>query len=76
MQIDRKMLDRLLTMNDAQLREVIETIAAEAGIAPGVLGLDPKNIQSIRGALGSATDADLKQINAIYDTYKQNRRGR
>lgn len=76
MQIDQKMLNRLLTMDDAQLSEVIKTIATEAGIDPAMLGLNPDNIQSIRQALGSATEQDLRQLNAVYDTYKQNRRGR
>lgn len=76
MQIDQKMLNRLLTMDDAQLGEVIKTIATEAGIDPAMLGLNPDNIQSIRQALGSATEQDLRQLNAVYDTYKQNRRGR
>lgn len=76
MQIDQKMLNRLLTMNDDQLSEIIKTIAAEAGIDPAMLGLNPNNIQSIRQALGSATEQDLQQLNAVYDTYKQNKRGR
>lgn len=76
MQIDQKMLNRLLTMDDAQLGEVIKTIATEAGIDPAMLGLNPDNIQSIRQVLGSATEQDLRQLNAVYDTYKQNRRGR
>ncbi len=76
MQIDQKMLNRLLTMDDAQLGEIIKTIATEAGIDPAMLGLNPDNIQSIRQALGSATEQDLRQLNAVYDTYKQNRRGR
>lgn len=76
MQIDRKMLDRLLMMNDEQLGEVVRTIAAEAGIDPAVLGLNPQNIQSIRQALGSATESDLQQLNNVYDAYKQNKRGR
>ena len=75
MQIDRKMLDRLLKMNDEQLGEVIETIAAEAGIDPATLGLDPRNVQNLRRALGSANDSDLRQINAIYESFKQNKRG-
>ena len=75
MQIDRKMLDRLLMMNDEQLGEVVRTIAAEAGIDPAVLGLNPQNIQSIRQALGSATQSDLQQLNNVYDAYKQNKRG-
>lgn len=76
MQIDRKMLDRLLMMNDEQLGEVVRTIAAEAGIDPAVLGLNPQNIQSIRQALGSATESDLQQLNNVYDAYKQNKRRR
>lgn len=76
MQIDQRMLNRLLTMNDDQLGEIIKTIATEAGIDPAMLGLNPDNIQSIRQALGSATEADLQQLNAVYDTYKQNKRGR
>jgi len=74
MQLDKKSLDRLLTLNDAQLTEVIRTIAAEAGIDPSLLGLNPQNISGIRQALGSATQEDLAQLNTIYDTYKQNRR--
>ena len=46
MQIDQKTLARLLAMNDAQLGTVIEKIAAEAGIDPALLGLNPKNIES------------------------------
>jgi len=74
MQLDRKMLERLLTMNDAQLAQVIRTVAEEAGIDPVQLGLNPSNIQSIRTALGGATDEDLAKLNAIYSEYKQNRR--
>lgn len=76
MQIDQKMLNRLLTMDDKQLGEIIQTIATEAGIDPTMLGLNPENIQSIRQALGSATDQDLEQLNAVYNTYRQNKRGR
>lgn len=76
MQLDKKMLERLLTMNDEQLGEVIRTIAKEAGIDPTQLGLNPDNVQSIRLALGMATDADLQKLNAVYDDYKQFRRGK
>ncbi len=76
MQIDQKMLNRLLTMDDKQLGDIIQTIATEAGIDPTLLGLNPQNIQSIRQALGSATDRDLEQLNAVYNTYKQNKKGR
>ena len=74
MQLDKKSLDRLLTLNDAQLAEVIRTIAAEAGIDPAMLGLNPNNVAQIRQALGSATKEDLQQLNSVYDSYRQNRR--
>lgn len=74
MQIDKRMLDRLLTMNDEQLGDLIKNIASEAGIDPNQLGLNPDNINSIRQALGSATDSDIEQLNTVYSSYKQNRK--
>ncbi len=74
MQIDQKMLNRLLTMNDDQLGSLIGEIAREAGIDPSELGLNPQNIASVRQALGSATDEDLQKMNAVYDEYRKQRR--
>jgi len=74
MQIDQKMLNRLLTMSDEQLGEVIQSIAKESGIDPRSLGLNPDNIASIRQALGGATEEDLKQLNSIYNDYRKNRK--
>ena len=74
MQFDKKMLDRILTMNDEELGELIAKIAAEAGVDPAALGIHPQNIRNIRQALGSATEQDLKQLNAVYDSYKQTKR--
>lgn len=71
MQIDQKTLSRLLSMDDAQLGAVIQKIATEAGIDPAQLGLNPDSIESVRRALGSATDADLAQMNALYQSYRQ-----
>ncbi len=76
MQLDRNMLDRLLTLNDEQLGEIVKRIAADAGIDPAQLGLSPENIQSIRAALGGASAEDIEQMNAIYQAYRENRRKR
>ena len=70
MQIDQKSLARLLSMNDAQLAAVIQKIAAEAGVNPAQLGLNPDNIDNVRRALGSATETDIEQMKAIYDSYR------
>jgi hypothetical protein len=74
MQIDKRMLDRLLTMNDEQLGDLIRKIAAEAGIDPAALGMNPENIATLRTALGSADAQDLAQYNRIYDEYRKGRR--
>ncbi len=74
MKLDKKMLDRLLNMNDEQLAAVIRSIATESGIDPAQLGINPENVQNIRQALGMATDEDLQKMGEVYDTYRQNRR--
>ena len=72
MKLDKKMVNRLLTMNDEQLAEVIRGIAVESGIDPALLGITPGNIQSIRQALGMAQDEDLKKMGEVYEAYRKN----
>lgn len=74
MQLDQRMLNRLLAMNDDQLGNLIGEIAREAGIDPSELGLNPQNVAQIRSALGSATDEDLQKMNAVYEEYRRQRR--
>lgn len=71
MQIDQKTLARLLSMNDERLALLINRIARESGITPETLGAHPENIASIRAALGSATEEDLKRLNALYAAYRK-----
>lgn len=73
MQLDQKMLNRLLAMNDDQLAAIIGQIAREAGISPSELGLNPQNISSVRQALGNATEADLERLNSVYEEYRRHR---
>lgn len=74
MQIDQKTLNKLLSMNDAQLGDVLQKIAAEAGIDPLALGLNPENIDSVRRALGSVSEAELAQLNEVYQGYRNQRK--
>ncbi len=74
MKLDKRMLERLLSMNDDQLTQVIQSIATEAGIDPATLGLQAEQIQSLRAALGSATDEDLQRMGEVYQAYRQQRR--
>ena len=76
MQIDREALEKLLTLNDRQLKMVIGKLAADSGIDPASLNIDPKNIESIRRARSSATDADLERIAQAYEQNQKNKRGR
>ena len=74
MQFDRRMLERLLTMNDEQLRAVIERIASQSGIDPARLGMTPEALQNIRHALGNAGTEELKQFQELYDAYQSGKR--
>ena len=74
MQIDERMLKRLLAMNDEQLGEMIQKIAAETGIDPAQLGINPQSIESVRAALGSVGEEELEGINRLYEDYRRNKR--
>ena len=76
MQIDREALEKLLTLNDRQLKMVIGKLAADSGIDPASLNIDPTSIESIRSALSSATDADLSRIAEAYEQNQKNKRRR
>lgn len=76
MQIDRNALNRILDMNDEQLRTLITQIAQETGIDPAALGLNPQNIASVRQALSGATESDIQKLDALYADYRRNRRQR
>ena len=71
MQIDRNSLEKLLSLNDRQLKLVISKLAADSGIDPASFNIDPKDIQSIRQALSTATDSDLARVAEMYE---QNRK--
>jgi len=75
MQIDRKTLQYLLSMDDAKLSALLQKIARESGISPAALGADPNDLRSIRQALGTATEADLQKINDLYTAYRKGERG-
>ena len=76
MQIDKQTLQILLAMNDEQLAVLLGKIAKEAGISPADFGADPNDLNAIRRALSSATEEDLKRMNALYADYRQQRQGK
>ena len=75
MQIDRNALEQLLSLNDRQLKHIIQRLAAESGIDPAEFNIDPKSIESIRSALRSASDEDLRRVAEQYEA-NQAKRGK
>lgn len=71
MQINRESIDRLLSMNDAQLKMIIKHLAAQSGIDPAQFNIDTNSIDSIRRALSGATDEDLRSIAEQYERNKR-----
>lgn len=71
MQIDRRSLERLLSLNDRQLGLVINKLLSESGIDPAAFNIDPKNIASVRDAIANANDDDLRRVAEQYEAYKK-----
>ena len=71
MQINREGIDKLLSMNDAQLKMIIRHLASQSGIDPAQFNMDTGSIESIRKALSSATDDDLKRVAEQYEKSKK-----
>ena len=75
MQIDRRALDGLLSLNDAQLSAMIKSLAVKSGIDPSEFNIDPNSIQSIRAALSGASDKDLERVVEQYKANLQKGKG-
>lgn len=71
MQLDRNSLDKLLKLNDKQLMSIIKGLAADSGIDPASLNININDISSLRSALSSATDEDLKKVAEQYEANKR-----
>lgn len=59
MQIDKKTLDRLLKLNDDQLRLLLSRLLAEYGVDPAAVPLAGMDVGKLREVLSSATDEDI-----------------
>ncbi len=73
MQIDRKALEGLLSLNDRQLVAIINRLASQSGIDPSEYNIDPNSVSSIRSAIRGASDEDLNKIVAQFqeNTHKR-----
>lgn len=59
MQLDRKALETLAALDDAQLKFVINRLAVNMGVDIGQFDLKTDDAQKIRRVLSSLTDADI-----------------
>ncbi len=62
MKLDRKTLNRLLAMNDVQLRAVIDKLATEYNVDLSAFAVKEGDMQSLRRAIANATDEDLVRL--------------
>lgn len=74
MEIKRENIDKLLSLNDWQLKMIIQRLASESGIDPSQFNIDTNSIESIRRALSTASDAELRQIAEQYEQNQKKKR--
>ena len=72
MQINRKTLDGLLTLNDRQLMALIGNLAANNGVDLKEFQVDISDVQSVRRALSSISDEDIQKIVTQYQNAVKN----
>lgn len=66
MQIDKTVLDRLLSLDDSTLAKTINMLCLAAGIPSEKASAAVENIRLIRASLSNATDEDIKKaVNLI-----------
>ena len=62
MKIDKKQLDRLLKLNDDQLRRVLSGLLSEYGIDPDTVPLAQFDMNALRAVLQTATEEDIQRL--------------
>lgn len=61
MQLDRNAINRILSLNDEQLKTLIRSLADNTGLDLSSFHISESDVDSIRRALSGATDADLER---------------
>ena len=62
MKLDRKSLNKLLSLNDRQLQTVIEQLIRDYGLNLASFHIKDGDMQGLRNALRNASDKDLEQL--------------
>ena len=71
MQLDKKTLNMLLSLNDAQLVNIIKTISEKSGLDLSSFNISATDVQSIRRALENASDDDIRRAQENINNYKK-----
>ncbi len=66
MQLDKKNLDRLLRLNDEQLRGVLGKLLAEYGVDVSRVPLAQMDMGALRAVLQTATDEDIARFTQMF----------
>ena len=59
---DRRSLNRILAMNDAQLRALIEKLTRDYGLDLSAFSVNAEDLEGLRRALRNASDEDLLEL--------------
>ncbi len=62
MRLDRKALNRLLSLNDAQLAAVVEKLTRDYGIDLSAMNISTADMAALRRTLQNTTDAELMEL--------------
>lgn len=62
MPLDKKQIDRLLRLNDDQLRAVLEKLLASYGVDTSRVPLASLDIGALRGLLQNASEQDIERF--------------
>ncbi len=71
MKLDKRSLNRILSLDDEKLADVIRSVAAESGLDLRSFGISEDDIASVRKALSSATDEDIQKAAEQIEAYKK-----
>lgn len=68
MQLDKKSLERLLKLNDDQLRGVLGKLLAEYGVDVSRVPLTQMDMTALRTVLAAATDRDVANLLQMFNS--------
>lgn len=74
MQLDQRNVERLLSLSDRQLEDMIKKIGKEGGVDLSAFRITSTDAESIRRALRSFTSADIDRANAALSAYQNAKR--